>query len=69
METKDIHSHCPEVEGLMGGKMPFVTRHGITIVALVLVAVVILLLLTKGTSQQLMMEMLEHTMEQIKSKI
>ena len=27
MKTNDIHSHCPEVENLMGGRMPFVTLH------------------------------------------
>lgn len=31
MERNDIHRHCPEVEDLMGVKMPFVTRYGITL--------------------------------------
>lgn len=69
MKTKDIHSHCPEVEKLMGGKMPFVTRHGITIVAIILATVVGTMLLSKGISQQLMRDIVEHTIEQIKSKI
>lgn len=69
MKTNNIHRHCPEVENLMGGKMPFVTRYGITLVALAIAAIVILLLLSEGASQHLMKEMIEHTMEQIKSKI
>lgn len=69
MKIKDIHRHCPEVENLMGGKMPFVTQHGITIVALILAAVVGIMLLSKGISQQLMRDIVEHTVEQIKSKL
>ena len=53
----------------MGGKMPFVTQHGITIVALILAAVVGIMLLSKGISQQLMRDIVEHTVEQIKSKL
>ena len=29
---KQQKQHCPEVERLMGGRLPFVTRYGITIV-------------------------------------
>lgn len=65
MKTNDIHSHCPEVENLMGGKMPFVTQHGITLVALVLIVVAGILMLSDGTPQQLMKEMVRHTVEQI----
>lgn len=68
METNDIHRHCAEVENLMGGKMPFVTRHGITIVMFVLFVIVAVLLFSEGTSQQLMKEMIKHTIEQITSK-
>lgn len=49
MKTNDIHSHCPEVENLMGGRMPFVTLHGITLVALVLIVVAGILMLSDGT--------------------
>ena len=65
MKINDIHSHCPEVENLMGGSMPFVTQHGITLVALVLIVVAGILMLSDGTPQQLMKEMIRHTVEQI----
>lgn len=65
MKTNDTHSHCPEVENLMGGRMPFVTQHGITLVALVLIVVAGILMLSDGTPQQLMKEMVRHTVEQI----
>lgn len=69
MEKNNIRRHCPEVENLTGGKMPFVTRFGITIVALVLVLVVGLLFLSKGASHQLAIDIVEHTVRQISSKI
>lgn len=69
METNNIHRHCTEVESLMGGKSPFVTRHGITIVALGLLVIVTILLFSEGASQQLMKEMIKHTIEQVTSKI
>ena len=65
MKINDIHSHCPKVENLMGGRMPFVTQHGITLVALVLIVVAGILMLSDGTPQQLMKEMIRHTVEQI----
>ena len=85
MKTNDTHSHCPEVENLMGGRMPFVTLHSqplpcaltiicstvcltisfITLVALVLIVVAGILMLSDGTPQQLMKEMVRHTVEQI----
>lgn len=65
MKINDIHSHYPEVENLMGGRMPFVTQHGITLVALVLIVVAGILMLSDGTPQQLMKEMIRHTVEQI----
>ena len=30
---KQQKQHCPEVERLMGGRLPFVTRYGITTVS------------------------------------
>ncbi|MCI7312868.1 MAG: hypothetical protein MR541_01410 [Prevotella sp.] len=45
--------------------MPFVTLHGITLVALVLIVVAGILMLSDGTPQQLMKEMIRHTVEQI----
>lgn len=69
METNNMNRHCPEVEKLMGGKMPFVTRCGITLVLLVIFIVMVFLLLSEGTSQRLMKEMIKHTIEQIISKI
>lgn len=63
------YRHCPEVEELMGGKMPFVTRYGITLVFLIFITLGAILLLSKGPCQQLMQEILEHTIEHIKSKL
>lgn len=54
---------------MMRGNLPFITRHGITIVALILAIVVAVTLLSKGTSQQLMRDILEYTISQIVSKI
>lgn len=69
MKSNDICSHCPEVENMMRGNLPFITRHGITIVVLILAIVVAVILLSKGTSQQLMRDILEYTISQIVSKI
>ncbi len=67
-----LHSnrmHSPEVEQLMQGRLPFVTRHGITWVIIALVAICSMVMMTEGTPQQLMKQMIDHTVEQIKSKI
>lgn len=69
MKSNDIRSHCSEVENMMRGNLPFITRHGITIVVLILAIVVAVILLSKGTSQQLMRDILEYTISQIVSKI
>lgn len=65
----NIRQHCPEVESLMGGKMPFITRYGITLVVISIAIVVFLLLISGGSAQKLMKEMIEKTLEQIKIKI
>jgi hypothetical protein len=65
----NIRQHCPEVESLMGGKMPFITRYGITLVVISIAIVVFLLLISGGSAQKLMKEMIEKTLEQIKLKI
>ena len=59
----------PEVENLMGGKMLFITRYGITLVVVALIAVVFMLYISGGSPHQLMKEMIENTLEQIKVKI
>lgn len=69
MESKDIRRHCPEVDRLMGGKLPFVTRYGITLVAVALAVVVVLLLLSGGEPHRLMMQTIDHTLDQIRSKL
>ena len=61
--------HSPEVEQLMQGRLPFVTRHGITWVIIALVAICSMVMMTEGTPQQLMKQMIDHTVEQIKAKI
>ena len=68
-KRSDIHLHCPEVESLMGGKMPFITRYGITLVVVLLVAVVSMLFVSGGSPYLLMREMIENTLEQIRVKI
>ena len=69
MDTSNIRQHCPEVETLMGGKMPFITRYGITLVVVALIAVVSMLYVSGGSPHQLMKEMIENTLEQIRVKI
>lgn len=66
---KQQKQHCPEVERLMGGRLPFVTRHGITIVVMVLALVCIVLMWSGGPSQQLVRDIMKHTIHQIKNKI
>lgn len=66
METgNNIRRHCPEVEELMGGRMPFVTRYGITLVVIVLAVVVGMLFVSGGQLQQFIREMIDHTVKQI----
>lgn len=67
-KRNDIHLHCPEVEYLMSGKMPFITRYGITLVVVALIAVIFILFISGGSPHQLMREMIENTLEQIKLK-
>ena len=69
MDTSNIRQHCPEVETLMGGKMPFITRYGITLVVVALIAVVFILYISGGSPHQLMKEMIESTLEQRRLKI
>lgn len=64
----DIRQHCPEVENLMGGKMPFITRYGITLVIIILIAIFFVLLISGGSLNILMKEMIEKTLEQVKVK-
>lgn len=64
----DIRQHCPEVEKLMGGKMPFVTRYGITIVAIVIFSVAVILFLSEGTFQMLIRKIIKYTIEQMEGK-
>ncbi len=68
-KIKDIHQHCPEVENLMGGKMPFVTRWGIVLVVIIILSIVAIFSLSEGTSQHLMNNMIKHTIEQIKVQL
>lgn len=71
--TEIIHSenrqHSPEVEQLIQGKLPFVTRHGITCIIIILFVVCAAILLTEGAFQQLIKQMIDYTIEHIKSKI
>lgn len=64
-KIKNIRQHCPEVENLMDGKMPFVTRWGITIVVIIILSIAAIFSLSEGTSRNLINEMIKHTVEQI----
>lgn len=66
---KSTHSHCPEVEELMNGKKPFVTRYGITLLLVVITLIVVFLFMAQGQSQQLVCDMVKYAFEQILSKI
>ena len=68
MKTPRKHQHCPEVEKLMGAKLPFITRYGIPIVVFVLLAILATMLLSGGDTQQLARELIKHTIEQIRLK-
>lgn len=62
-------AHCPEVEQLMGKQLPFVTCHGITIAIVAFSLICASLLLSGGTPQQMIKEVAEYIVEQIKAKI
>lgn len=64
-KIKNIRRHCPEVENLMNGKMPFVTRWGITFVVIIILSIAAIFSLSEGTSRDLMNEMIKRTVEQI----
>lgn len=69
MDVKNIHHHCPEVEKLMNGKMPFITRFGVTLVAMAVLCAFLITLLTDGALQKLVKEMIAYTIEHIASKM
>lgn len=60
-----VHHHCPEVEKLMEGKFPFITRHGITLVALVLLLIATVLFLSGGKAGQMVKDMVEQVLPQM----
>lgn len=66
---KSTHRHCPEVEELMNGKKPFVTRYGITLLLVVITLIVVFLFMAQGQSQQLVCDMVKYAFKQILSKI
>lgn len=68
-KIKNIRQHCPEVENLMDGKMPFVTRWGIVFVVIIILSFITIFSLSEGTSQHLMDDMIKHTIEQIKVQL
>ncbi len=65
MENERNDRHCAEVKELMGGKMPFVTRHGITIVIAVIDIVVGLLSFMDGEVAELVRGLLGRISVQI----
>ncbi len=53
----------------MGGKMPFVTRHGITLVVIVLLIVSVFVLISDVVPHYFLKEVTSNIIEQIKMKI
>ena len=64
-DKDSMHRHCPEVEKLMEGPMPFVTRHGITLVALALLLIAAVLCLSGGKAGLMVKEMVEQMLPQV----
>ena len=64
-DKDSMHRHCPEVEKLMDGEFPFVTRHGITLVALVLLLIAAVLCLSGGKAGQMVKGMVEQMLPQV----
>ncbi len=50
----------------MGGKMPFVTRHGITLVVIVLLIVSVFVLISDVVPHYFLKEVISNIIEQIK---
>lgn len=69
MRKKERLAHCPEVEKMMDGRMPFITRHGITVILAVLILASTMLLHSHGSQQRLTKELITNVIEQMKQKI
>lgn len=66
METRNLHS--PEVEELLGGKLPFVARHGVTLALAVLMVLGTLFFFYGGVPRRMMLGIASHIMDQMKFK-
>lgn len=64
-KTQDSGRHCAEVEELMKGKPPFVTRHGVTAVIAVITIAMALLFMMDGDSGELIRGMAEHIIQRL----
>ncbi|MGM9674179.1 MAG: hypothetical protein ACI3X9_01755 [Bacteroidaceae bacterium] len=62
---KQRNLHCPEVERLMSGKLPFVTLHGITIVIIIIILACVCLWCTGGKAWQITSDMIAHVLERM----
>ena len=67
MKKESLHS--PEVERLLGGRLPLVTRHGITIVALLMALAFAVVAWQGGMPERLVKGIVEQTVRQIKEKM
>lgn len=67
-KTDDNRRHCMEVEELMDGKMPFVTRHGVTAVVAVIILAMALLLSTDSVISELIRDMTDQILKQASAK-
>ena len=67
-KTQDSGRHCAEVEELMEGKLPFVTRHGVTAVIAALAIVMALLFMMDGDAGELIRGMVENIMQGISAR-
>lgn len=66
--TERRRGHSPEVEGLLFGKLPFITRHGITLVGLSVATLGMALLVGADTFRQLVLDVVDNALDQIKSR-
>lgn len=67
-DRKATNNHCKEVSELMEGKIPFLTRHGVTIVVAIIAIGMAVLFMMDGAASDLAKGMACQIMEQISAK-
>ena len=61
--------HCPEVEELLYGKTPFITRHGITVVLIVIILALFFIMQLNSNTEFFFINTMEKITNQVKSII